>query len=254
MARIETDPNYSNPTFPRATAPTDLFHKEDVQSLAAAVSTHNHTTGWGAVLPAAAITPGLITSTMIADGTIQTADLADACVVGAKIAGLTVTANHIMDGQVVSSKIPDGQIVTRCIADGNVTTSKIASGITLTNPTLTNPIINGSMSGTGNVVVTNGIVQVNNGPLKVNGTAAVAPTGVGPEIWYDGTAGNIHSTDRGTGLNQPMNYKGNPLTLDGSEGGIRIANLPGGIIPGSKYLVVDPVSGAVHVSALGPGS
>ena len=42
MARIETDPNYTSPTFSRATAPTDLFKKEDVQNLAAAFSTHIH--------------------------------------------------------------------------------------------------------------------------------------------------------------------------------------------------------------------
>jgi hypothetical protein len=42
MARIPVDPNYSFPTFPRATAATDIFVKEDVQALAAAVSTHVH--------------------------------------------------------------------------------------------------------------------------------------------------------------------------------------------------------------------
>lgn len=42
MARIETDPNYSSPTFSRATAATDLFKKEDVQNLASAMSTHDH--------------------------------------------------------------------------------------------------------------------------------------------------------------------------------------------------------------------
>jgi hypothetical protein len=42
MARIEIDPNYSTPTFSRATAPTDIFKKEDVQSVAAAFSTHVH--------------------------------------------------------------------------------------------------------------------------------------------------------------------------------------------------------------------
>jgi hypothetical protein len=47
MARIETDPNYSSPTFSRATAGTDLFKKEDVQALAAALSTHDHTPGKG---------------------------------------------------------------------------------------------------------------------------------------------------------------------------------------------------------------
>ena len=47
MARIETDPNYSTPTFPRATAATDPFKKEDVQALAAAFSLHDHSIGKG---------------------------------------------------------------------------------------------------------------------------------------------------------------------------------------------------------------
>lgn len=76
MARIETDPNYTSPTFSRATAATDLFKKEDVQNLAAAVSTHDHSSGKGLPLTAGAIPNGSITSAMIADGTIATADIA----------------------------------------------------------------------------------------------------------------------------------------------------------------------------------
>jgi hypothetical protein len=56
MARIETDPNYTTPTFSRATAATDLFKKEDVQLLAAAMSTHDHTNGRGARLTSGAFT------------------------------------------------------------------------------------------------------------------------------------------------------------------------------------------------------
>jgi len=56
MARIETDPNYTTPTFSRATAGPDIFKKEDVQQLAAAVSTHDHTSGKGARLPSTAFT------------------------------------------------------------------------------------------------------------------------------------------------------------------------------------------------------
>jgi hypothetical protein len=48
MARIETDPNYTAPTFSRATEENDLFKKTDVQNLAAAVSSHDHTPGKGA--------------------------------------------------------------------------------------------------------------------------------------------------------------------------------------------------------------
>jgi hypothetical protein len=53
MARVEVDPNYSNPTFSRGTVSSDLFKKEDDQLLAAAVSTHTHATGYG--LPIAAL-------------------------------------------------------------------------------------------------------------------------------------------------------------------------------------------------------
>lgn len=78
MARIETDPNYSSPTFSRATAATDPFKKEDVQNLAAAMSTHVHDgAGKGLVIPFATTIPsGAITSAMIADNTIATTDLA----------------------------------------------------------------------------------------------------------------------------------------------------------------------------------
>jgi len=76
VARIETDPNYTTPTFSRATAATDLFKKEDVQNLAAALSTHDHTSGKGLPMLAGSIPNGTITSAMIADGTITTADLA----------------------------------------------------------------------------------------------------------------------------------------------------------------------------------
>lgn len=84
MARIPSDPNYSSPTFPRATAGTDLFFKEDVQALAAAMSTHVHDgsgKGLGVVpaagsIPGSALVDGSITSAKIADGTIATADMA----------------------------------------------------------------------------------------------------------------------------------------------------------------------------------
>ncbi|SRR6266576_346502 len=77
MARIEIDPNYSSPTFSRATAATDIFKKEDVQSVAAALSTHVHDgTGKGLAIAASGIPAGSITSAMIANATIDTVDLA----------------------------------------------------------------------------------------------------------------------------------------------------------------------------------
>jgi hypothetical protein len=75
MARIEIDPNYSSPTFSRATAGTDLFKKEDVQALAAAMSTHDHTTGKGAVLAAGSVTTAMLASNAVTqwNATIATA-------------------------------------------------------------------------------------------------------------------------------------------------------------------------------------
>jgi hypothetical protein len=86
MARIETDPNYTSPTFSRATAGTDLFKKEDVQALAAALSTHVHDgAGKGLAvaftgtppgsIPGSALADGSVTSAKIADGTIATVDI-----------------------------------------------------------------------------------------------------------------------------------------------------------------------------------
>jgi hypothetical protein len=64
MARIPVDPNYSFPTFPRATAATDIFVKEDVQALAAAVSTHVHD-GAGKGLLVGGPAAGSITNAML---------------------------------------------------------------------------------------------------------------------------------------------------------------------------------------------
>jgi hypothetical protein len=89
VARIETDPNYTTPTFSRATAATDIFKMGDVQALAAALSTHTHD-GAGKGLLVAAMAPGSITSAMIADGAITTADIGDQQVTGAKILPATV--------------------------------------------------------------------------------------------------------------------------------------------------------------------
>lgn len=110
MARIETDPNYTSPTFSRADAATDPFKKEDVQLLAQALSTHTHGGGHGlpvAPMTAGQIPTGLITSAMIADGTIDTVDL--------------------KDGAVTSAKILDGTIGTVDIGNGVITTAKMAS-------------------------------------------------------------------------------------------------------------------------------
>jgi hypothetical protein len=109
MARIETDPNYNSPTFSRATAPTDIFKKEDVQNVAAAFSTHTHDgSGKGLAvaftgvppgsIPGTALADGAVTSVKIADGTIATVDLANAAVTNAKLASDTDRSNLLTNG------------------------------------------------------------------------------------------------------------------------------------------------------------
>jgi len=137
MARIETDPNYSSPTFSRATASTDLFKKEDVQNLAAAMSAHDHTTGKGLPMAAGSIPNGTITSAMIADATIDTADL--------------------KDGAVTSAKILDGTIATGDLANSAVTNAKLG-----TDTARANLLTNGGFE----------IWQRGNGPFTATGVFA----------------------------------------------------------------------------------
>lgn len=108
MARVESDPNYSSPTFSRATAPTDPFKSLDLQGLAAAMSTHVHDgSGKGLLItPAvssiagAALVPGSVTTDQIADLTIGSKDLNyHSVTVGHLIAGTT-------GGQATNSTTP----------------------------------------------------------------------------------------------------------------------------------------------------
>jgi hypothetical protein len=117
MSRIETDPNYSNPTFSRGTVASDLYKKEDSQLLAAAMSTHTHAPGYGLPIAASAIAPGSITGSMIADGSIT----------GADIAAGTITSTQIAANAVGALQIADGSIGTAELADGIVTTPKLAA-------------------------------------------------------------------------------------------------------------------------------
>jgi len=126
MARIETDPNYTSPTFSRATAATDLFKKEDVQKLAEAMSGHDHTTGKGLILGAGSIAAGTITGAMIADGSITTADIADQQISAAKIAPGAVGQGQLADSAVITQKIALNAVISDRIADNNVPTAKLA--------------------------------------------------------------------------------------------------------------------------------
>jgi hypothetical protein len=116
MARIETDPNYSNPTFSRGTVASDLFKKEDDQLLAAALSTHTHAPGYGLPIAAGAIAPGSITSAMIADGTITGADLAAGTITSTQIAANAVGALQIADGSIGNAELADGIVTSPKLA------------------------------------------------------------------------------------------------------------------------------------------
>ena len=140
MARIETDPNYSTPTFSRATAGTDLFKKEDVQALAAAISTHDHTAGKGLPMAAGSIPNGTITSAMIADGTIVAGDIADGAVTSAKILDGTIVAGDLADGAITSAKILDGTIATGDVA-ANAITNSVAFAAAITPSSISSSVV-----------------------------------------------------------------------------------------------------------------
>ena len=127
MARIETDPNYTAPTFSRATAATDLFKKEDVQALAAAMSTHDHdAAGKGLAVTGpingSQIADGSITSAKILDGTVTTTDL------HTNAATMAAVANGVSSSPTTTSAtyvdIPD-------LAINFTTTAGAADGATL---------------------------------------------------------------------------------------------------------------------------
>jgi hypothetical protein len=121
MART-TAANFSGGLqFPYATAATDIFKKEDVQTLALAVDQHDHSSGKGLLLSASGIPAGSITSAMIADGTIQTVDLQDGSVSTIKLQDLSVTTAKLAANSVDTSKIVDGTITTADLAAGAVT-------------------------------------------------------------------------------------------------------------------------------------
>jgi hypothetical protein len=119
MARLSAT-NYTTQPFTYATAATDLFKKEDVQVLAQAVDTHDHSTGKGlnitpaaGSIPVSALPDGSITSAKIADGTIDTIDL--------------------KDGSVTTAKILDGTIATVDLANAAVTNAKLGADVSRTN-------------------------------------------------------------------------------------------------------------------------
>jgi len=124
MART-TATNFSGGLqFPYATAATDLFKKEDVQTLALAVDGHDHSAGKGLTLPS-----GLITSTMIADGTIVAGDIANSTITGAKIANETITTTNILDGTIATADLAANAITQVQIVSGASGTSTTSASL-----------------------------------------------------------------------------------------------------------------------------
>jgi hypothetical protein len=102
MARLVATNFTGGLQFPYATAAADLFHKEDVQTLALAVDGHDHTAGKG--LPVV-LTAGSIPGSAIQDGTITSAKIADGTIVGADIADGAITGTKILDGSIGSADL-----------------------------------------------------------------------------------------------------------------------------------------------------
>jgi hypothetical protein len=162
MARIETDPNYTAPTFPRATAGPDIFKKEDVQKLAEALSVHtNDGAGHGLPINGASIAPGSITSAQIADGAIQGTDIADN----------TINAStKIFTGSIIGQNISDDAIGQNHLTDNAVTTAALVSGA-VSNYNGQLAVLPFSTSQVGTWVAT---------PLSINFTTA----GGGVFLWF----------------------------------------------------------------------
>jgi hypothetical protein len=108
MARLTATNFAGGLQFPYATAATDLFKKEDVQTMALAVDQHDHSSGKGLVLPAGAIPSGLITSAMIADGTIVAGDIATGTITYAQLAAGAATATTSTPGSVSNPSTTSG--------------------------------------------------------------------------------------------------------------------------------------------------
>ena len=115
MARIESDPNYTTPTFSRATAGTDPFKMGDVQLLASAMSTHVHDgAGKGlqvTAIPAAAIPDNAVTSAKILDGAVTSAKILDGTIATADLAGHSISQTSVATGATNNPTTTSGAFV-----------------------------------------------------------------------------------------------------------------------------------------------
>jgi hypothetical protein len=124
--------------FPYATAGTDIFKKEDVQTLAQAVDQHDHSTGKGL-----AIGTGTITSAMIADGTIQGADIANGAITTTQIADGTIqnadlgagvaaanvgTLGGSLTGTLPNPGLAAGSVANAQLVDNTIDQAKLTTG------------------------------------------------------------------------------------------------------------------------------
>jgi len=157
--------------FPYATAGTDLFHKEDVQTLALAVDQHNHTTGKGLALGSGSISNGTITSAMIQDGAIMATDIGDGQITAAKIGAQQVNASAIAPGAIGQGQLADGAVITQKIADSQVTRAKLAADARVNVIASYSASITFSSGTAGSWVVTpltcSGTVAATGGPLLI---------------------------------------------------------------------------------------
>lgn len=86
-----------------------------------------------------AVTPGSITTDMLANGavtgakiaaqTITTGKIANRAISGDKIAFYTITTDNLADGAVTEGKIANGAIESQKLADAAVTSEKLAAGL-----------------------------------------------------------------------------------------------------------------------------
>jgi len=143
---------------------------------------------------------GTVATAMIASGAVTTAKIADVNVTTGKIADSAVTTAKLNDSSVTSAKIVDGTIVNADISSSAAIAASKISGTaatltgseTLTNKTLTSPIINGSSL--------NSTIALGSGAtLAMDGSSVITAAG------YTISPDEIASLDGSGGTN--LNYR-----------------------------------------------
>jgi len=231
MARIETDPNYTAPTFPRATAGPDIFKKEDVQQLAAALSAHtNDGAGHGLPINGASIAPGSITSAQIQDGSLAGTDLQD---------GTINASTKLFPGSITSHTIASGQIQQGHMAENSVNSSAIITGA-VSNYNGTISVLSFSTSTVGSWVAT---------PLTVPFTSA----GGGVFVWFAFNA--VYAAPAGDYFRVGVSVdSGGAITLQSSSNAVANQNHRVGAAYLQMGLAAAPHTFTVYVLLNSPGN